>query len=418
MARFLNWPAAIMASLTARMWVALGALAASITSMACDEDPPGPRLITEIGIPSPDVPAAPAPTDLELPSCAAEPGRTGVGSWRAISNTGAPAYAHYGAWTGKELVIVNPLITPGQSVTAYDPASDTWRAFTIPSYPEDFDRWYPFIGAVGNKLIIYGGHRTDQGHLRNGWLLDLETGVWTAMNADGAPPMEAGGGEDDVPRMFAAGTRALFVGGPASGDKAAVASYDTVSGRWEHALAPADATTFSCRAPGWNGTQVMCAGSSYLFEISADPLAIKTVPRLFDPPNLAITFVPVGDRFFGWGEDAGGDLSQAFFFDPARDLWSVLAASPARRFPQVSGAQGRVIIWGGSHYTNQGNGPVSDRRTSGVVFDPATNTWSPTSCIGAPAIEGNVFRTSTGFIQFDGNQAANVLFELGAGGAG
>jgi hypothetical protein len=403
----------------ARLSVA-SVIAAAATFVACDEasrPAEGPRRVTEVGVPSPDVRAVPAPSDLNLPPCGMDPTRPGVGSWRSISNLNAPAMAWLGTWTGKEMVIVNSFPGYPKAVEAYNPASDTWRTFAIPS-SETFERFGPYVGIAGTSLIVYGGYNTSSSLTYNdGWLIDLESGEWTAINTEGAPALrhvsEAG-----LPRVFTVGTRLLFVPSSAREDVAA-ATYDTITGKWERIAPPTDAIYYGCSELGWNGSYVVCSAHEYIFQITAEPLAIRTVPRLFVQNEIwSIAFVPMGDLFFGYGKaitDDGTFLS--FFFDPTRGMWGQLTASPSRRFPLVSGPAGRILIWGGSNRDNPSEVASGERRSDGVVFDPGTNAWSPTTCVGAPPsgrLSGVVVATPTGFILFSGNGDQNYLYDVGS----
>jgi hypothetical protein len=402
-----------------------GLLVTTAALIACDtkveqKPDPGPDRVREVGVPSADIRVVPAPSDLNLPSCDTEPMRDGVGRWRPISNLGAPQTAQAGIWAGNEVVIVNSMRNFPLEVAAYAPDRDTWRTFVIPS-ATSFERIGPFIGAVGHSLVIYGGYRSPSGpgdYLSDGWLIDMQTGEWTLMNANGAPALRAPA--DDTLRVFPVGTRLLFV--PTSDDDdegTAAAAYDTVTGRWERVAGPVNAPFFGCSAPGWNGRQVLCNYWQYFFTVSADPLRVETVPRLLDraigtAPTIA--FVPVGDLFFGYGQPLQDEEEHfVFFLDPTRGIWGNLAGSPSRKPALVRGAAGQILIWGGTHYTNWPDIPSIDLfRTDGVALDLATNTWSPTSCVGAPPSRlGDIaIGTPTGFIVFGGSDVQNYRYDL------
>jgi len=94
------------------------------------------------------------------------------------------------------------------------------------------------------------------------------------------------------------------------------------------------------------------------------------------------TAVWTGSKMIIWG---GMNLSTHTYYntggiyDPATDTWtavSTLGAPAARRFHSAIWTGSRMIVWGGVGDT----GMVS----TGGIYDPATNIWASTSTTGAP----------------------------------
>jgi len=375
--------------------------------------------ITAVGVPSADLPSPTAPlSGFVPPSCATNPTQDGVGTWRPISLDGAPSVAEYGVWTGTEVVVVNsqdPSETSApESISAYDPVLDRWRNIAIPS-DVALSRSEPYLAVVGNKLLVYGGYASGNGSpsgssypvLTSGWSIDLQTGAWTSMAA--GPPMSPGG-IFYVQPVFASGTRALFIPFLAydlpNGDTIAAATYDISADQWATVAAPGSTTSFGCFYPGWNGQQAACNDADYLFLVSAEPLAIKPVPKLLDSTlaRYPIAFTPVGDLFFGLGSDPlSQSTAQVFWFDPAHQDWSAPTPIPGGLGLKITTINGRVLFWG-----EQNVGPT--------VFDPVAGTWSPVTCVGAPSVAPLGFEvpTNSGLIVVGGTQlpADNGVLEL------
>jgi len=71
-------------------------------------------------------------------------------------------------------------------------------------------------------------------------------------------------------------------------------------------------------------------------------------------------------------------------YDPATDTWTATSTTnaPAGRSAHTAIWTGtRMVVWGGY----AGSGPFIDFNTGGQ-YDPATNTWTPTTTFGAPAV--------------------------------
>jgi hypothetical protein len=374
--------------------------------------------ITAVGVPSADLPPPTAPPSGLVPlSCTTTPTQDGVGTWRPISLDGAPSVAEYGVWTGTEVVVVNsqdPSDGPApESISVYDPVLDSWRNIAIPS-DVALSRSEPFLAVVGNKLLVYGGYASANSSrgptypvLTSGWSIDLQTGAWTSMAA--GPPMNPGG-IFYVQPVFASGTRALFIPflpyGLPNGNTIAAATYDSSADQWATVAAPGSTTSFGCFYPGWNGQQAACNDADYLFLVTAEPLAIKPVPKLLDSAwgPYSIVFTPVGDLFFGLGLDLSAQgMAQVFWFDPAHENWSAPTPILGGLGLKITTINGRVIFWGEPNV-----GPT--------VFDPVAGTWSQVTCVGAPPIAPLGFEvpTNSGLIVVGGTQlpADNGVLEL------
>ena len=92
-----------------------------------------------------------------------------------------------------------------------------------------------------------------------------------------------------------------------------------------NAVGDLEVVSFPIVYRSWNGQQAACSDADYLFLVSANPLAIKPVPKLLDSSwaPYSIAFTPVGDLFFGLGFDSSDQaMARAFRFDPTHESWS------------------------------------------------------------------------------------------------
>ena len=380
-------------------------------------------VITGIGTPSPDLPVPSTTGASALPSCDST-ATPAVGTWRAMSMQGAPPATPVmrGVWTGSELAVIEP--DPQQqrspvSLNAYDPILDRWRNIPVPTNVAFTPRMNPYLGVVTGKLIVYGG-QTDQppdtpGYLTDGWVIDLNALTWTPM-ATGPQLWPA---NDNFPRVFADGSRAVFLPGEDYVDvkDVAVATYDLSTDTWETVPSPPSTNGFfGCDAPAWNGGQALCLAADCLYTVTSSPLAIEPFPSLFVTgvgSTVVSVFSPVGDMFLGLGPSATPGAQEIFWVDPTRQIWSQPAQVPGLG-SMVATVNGQVLVWGMGPLTTTSTGTPTDSLVADV-YDPVAGVWSPVTCAGAPTwpIGGLTVATPSGLIVFNGSgyptAAAGVL---------
>jgi N-acetylneuraminic acid mutarotase len=96
-------------------------------------------------------------------------------------------------------------------------------------------------------------------------------------------------------------------------------------------------------------------------------------------------YAAMGDKVFIWGgaDALAKDLADGALYDPVSDTWSALptAGSPptARVFATAVWTGSVMVVWGGGNAANTAD------YASGSRFDPATNTWSAMTTVGAPS---------------------------------
>jgi hypothetical protein len=92
-----------------------------------------------------------------------------------------------------------------------------------------------------------------------------------------------------------------------------------------------------------------------------------------------------GDRMIIWGGETseGSTLRDGAIYDPAARTWQAISGvgAPSSRVYAVAVWTGdRMLVWGGLHSTTENVG-IGD----GTAYDPAADTWTPISAAGAPS---------------------------------
>jgi N-acetylneuraminic acid mutarotase len=251
-----------------------------------------------------------------------------------------PRSNHTAIWTGSLMVLWGGDGFFGglrDSGWRYDPLIDLWTPVSVVNAPEP--RAQHTAIWTGTRMIVWGGYG-DSGALNTGGQYDPATDTWTPTSIAGAP----------APRRFHTaiwtGSEMIVWGGTGSGPRY------TTGGRYN----PANDT--------WTAT----------------------APR--SPGCIDHTAVWTGSLMIIWGGDDGGDVfglnaaGRGAIYNPSTDIWietSKQGAPLARSDHAAVWSGSRMLIWGGKLLANS-----SWTRTGGL-YDPLTNTWSPTSTSGAPA---------------------------------
>jgi N-acetylneuraminic acid mutarotase len=353
-------------------------------------------------------------------------------TWLPTSTVGAPSgrWWHTAVWTGSEMIIWG-----GSSATAaentgarYDPTSDTW----IPSSTADAPspRFQHTAVWTGSRMVVWAGS-----YLATGGLYDPETDTWSPTSMFHPP----------TPRLSHTavwtGTEMIVWGGTtSSGTLNTGARYDPVSNGWT--------TTSTVNAPSprsqhtavwtgnrmvvWGGNTDLDTGGSYdpgsntwtptattgapvgrfrhtaiwsgsrmvVWGGSSNPVTFFDSGGLYDPisnawsptstlnapaPRDKHTAVWTGDRMILWGgEDYYVSHNSGGRYDPLTDTWTPTGtgAPIARTSGAAVWTGSHMIVWGGDMGNPEDGGSACPK--AGGRYDPATDTWTPTTTVGAP----------------------------------
>ena len=315
-------------------------------------------------------------------------------TWTPTSTAGAPTarWLHTAVWTGSLMVVwsgcdsfscANPTPTGGR----YDPASDTWTPTSIAGAPSG-RRLHTAVWS-GSRMIVWGGGI----NLSTGGRYDPATDTWAATTTQGAPEgrrFHVAAWATTAQRMVVWGG---CVDSQCSSHRDTGGRYDPVADAWTPTTTANAPTARSQATAVWTGTEVIvwggCTSGECQIELNtggrydpvADTWAATGLPS--DPGHrINHTAVWTGAEMIVWG---GFDQSQGLVltgrrYDPATDTWSGIA------FTGLVGARdGHTAIWTGTEMVVWGGREAGLGTTiTGGRYRPATDTWQPTNTNGAP----------------------------------
>jgi len=313
-------------------------------------------------------------------------------AWTPTSTVAAPSARTVSAavWTGREMVVWggyaldngNQFLNTGGR---YDPVTDTWTATSTEGAPSGRG-WHTAVW-TGSAIVVWGG-AGGGAYLNTGGRYDPATDTWTPTSTAWAPSARYGhtavwtgsvmvvwGGIDNNYQLLDTGGR-----------------YDPATDTWE--------PTSTVGTPGgsyghysvWTGNVMVVPGGRY--DPGTDTWAPMSAPgalslehntavrtatsNLFLPPPLAFeTAVWTGREMIVWG---GDNIVRRY--DPVGDTWTVTSAVGApspRSWHSAVWTGSAMVVWGG-----WSDGDPFWVNTGGR-YDPVTDTWTPTSAVGAPS---------------------------------
>jgi N-acetylneuraminic acid mutarotase len=351
-------------------------------------------------------------------------------TWRATSTLGAPSgrSGHTAVWTGTEMIVWGGAGAGGDSYLStggrYNPATDSWTATSTASAPSA--RGYHNATWTGSLMVVWGGS-DDGSRLNTGGRYDPATDTWTSTSTERAPESEPGGYSTSAVwtgRLMVVWASAYAPnasgrydpatdrwtpvssvgapfnsGGPAvwSGTEMLIWScgdggrYDPMTDRWTPiSMAGAPYDPGCNHSAVWTGTvMVVWGGSDPLYPIGSggryNPVTDTWQPTSFvdhPPGRYGHTAVWTGNRMVVWGGEYGDNTGGRY--DPVTDTWTPTSTGgPASgNFASVVWTGSRMIVWGGSALWKDWYWTPSVN--DGGQYDPATDTWHPTSTLGAP----------------------------------
>ncbi len=127
----------------------------------------------------------------------------------------------------------------------------------------------------------------------------------------------------------------------------------------------------------WTGTHMITWGSGGRQGGLYDPVtdSWRPVSTLGAPTGgILHTAVWTGNRMLIWGGNSSGGR-----YDPATDTWS-----PVNQAGAPSARQFHTAVWTGSEMIVWGGRAAGGDENSGGRYDPVADVWSPTSLTGAP----------------------------------
>jgi hypothetical protein len=337
--------------------------------------------------------AAVVDADYALPSISRS--QLAADSWSPTSFMPRPRESHVAVWTGAEMLVWGGILYYPETGARYSPATDSWHSMSIVGEPSPRSR--PSAVWTGTEMIVWGGWGgSDVNNLLNtGGRYNPATDTWAATSTGANVPA----GRNLHATVWTGAEMIVWGGVGASGAQfGSGARYDPVADAWSPvstANAPAGRAN---PAAVWTGTEMIVWGGRGAFP---NPQTYFDTGGRYDPASdtwtpMAVAGAPAGRTLHSavwtgsemvvWGGSNNSGftlLNDGGRYDPASDTWSPtsLAGAPAPRSSHTAVWTGaRMTVWGGcaSH-------DCSYQHNSGGRYDPASDTWSPTSAAGAPA---------------------------------
>ncbi len=266
--------------------------------------------------------------------------------------------------------------------------NDTWAPTTTFNAPEE--RTTRTAVWTGSEMIVWGGSNFDTGALNTGARYNPVTDTWTATSTINAPTPR--GGQSAV----WTGTELIIWGGGSSGGYLNSGSrYDPVTDTWTPITTVNAPAARSSHNAVWTGTEMIVWGgrgcnnncnlnSGGRYNPVTDSwTAISTSNA--PSPRFKFTVVWAGNEMIVWGgTDAipnAALLRTGGRYNPATDTWTPtsLVNVPIGRHDQSGVWTGsEMLVWGGVD-------DFSNATNTGGRYNPHTDNWTPTNIVGAPA---------------------------------
>jgi len=317
-------------------------------------------------------------------------------SWTPTSTTGAPSARaeHTAVWTGSLMVVwggydVGTYLDTGGR---YDPTTDSWTPMSTTSAPSA--RVFHTVVWTGRLMVVWGGLSSDAyTDVNTGGRYDPAADTWTPTSTAGAPSPRNG--------HTAVWTGSLMVVWGGWGEEAAVNTggrYDPAADSWTPTYTTGAPSARTHHTAVWTGSLMVVWGgrdfSAYLDTGGRyDPATDSWTPTSTAGAPSARgyhTTVWTGSRMVAWGgyfydgyDGTDHFLNTGGRYDPVADSWtptSMTGAPSARSVPTTVWTGSRMVLWGGYFYDG------SDHYlNTGGRYDPAADSWTPTSTAGAPS---------------------------------
>jgi N-acetylneuraminic acid mutarotase len=310
-------------------------------------------------------------------------------AWTATSTTDAPdgRIDHTAVWTGSEMMVWGGFNSSPPYVLntggRYSPATDSWVATSMINAPTARD----FHTAVwtGTEIIVWGGYNGND--LNDGGRYNPVTDTWVAISTVNAPsPRESHtavwtGGEIIVWGGFSVPDLWFNTGGrysPTTDTWTATSTINAPEARWDHTVE-------------WTGSEMIVWGgtdqTNYLHTGGKyNPATDSWTPTgLANAPlgRIDHSAVWTGTQMIVWGgvDENFNDTNTGGRYNPGTDSWMAtnITNAPLPRDSHSGVWTGsEMIIWGGYYY------PPGDDWNTGGRYNPASDSWIPTSTVTVP----------------------------------
>jgi N-acetylneuraminic acid mutarotase len=320
-------------------------------------------------------------------------------SWTptAQANVPAPRQLHTAVWTGNQMVVWGgeTYALAGEFTNAkYDPLLDVWISISHSGMPTG--RSLHTAVWTGDWMIVWGGAIPIDGVTATGGRYDPLGDVWSPTSTVNAP----------VPRAYHTaiwtGKKMVVWGGlnyPYYNFYNTGGQYDPSTDTWQATSVVGAPTLRSNHSAVWSGSRMIVWGgynhterfptTGGLYDPMEDkwnPMSTANMPR----PRYSHSAIWAGSRMIVWGGQIDADVAavrDGALYDPSTDTWSPtsMAGAPLGRTGHTAVWTGKeMIVWGGS------------REDVGARYDPVEDQWSSLSSFKAPTSRRNHSAVWTG----------------------
>ena len=327
-------------------------------------------------------------------------------AWSPISSINNPGarFRHTAIWTGSKMVVWGGLLNGGSLDTGgrYDPSSNSWTpTSTTPGSTPSRRSGHSAVWTTDSRMLIWGGRdRMIPSDYNSGSLYDPAQDTWTAISTTGAPSPRSAHSA-----VWTNGGRMLIWGGLSTQTAGSVPPYlylnsgglyDPIADSWTNisgAGAPAGRFQHSTI---WTGTEMIVWGGG-------NPTNLQDGGR-YNPATdhwtaVSTTGAPqarqlhtavwTGSEMIVWGGNSIESVNSGSRYNPVTDSWLEISTGsgvPEKRAQHAAVWTGsKMLIWGGWQGITNANGNVDHSAANdGGLYDPAGDTWTPTSLQNAP----------------------------------
>jgi len=303
-------------------------------------------------------------------------------TWTPISTIGAPArYNHTAVWTGNHLIIWGGGNFRDDGAR-YDPVADSWTATAVAGAPMG-RRGHTAVW-TGSRMVVWGGEAREEGWANTGGRYDPASDAWTPTSTAGTPE-----GRQAHTAVWTGSLMIVWGGYDASAYLRTGDRYDPLTDAWTPTSRSGAPFPRGSHTAVWTGDEMVVWGGEVGPRLRTggryDPVADAWNPtsEVGAPAERSgHTAVWMGTEMVVWGGRGETFLMTGGRYNPRTDTWTSTstAGAPLERAAHTAVWTGNwMVVWGGYH-----SGAGGTFLANGGRYDPATDRWTPTSTVGAP----------------------------------
>ena len=305
---------------------------------------------------------------------------------------------HTAVWTGNVMVVWGgsgffPDNFYKNDGGRYDPSTDTWQTVSTTNAPDPRDSHKAVW--TGNEMFVWGGYAN--AYLGTGGRYNPITDAWVGTTLIGAPEPRT----DHT--VVWTGSQMIVWGGIGDFVYNNGAGYFPNTDSWQPISDTAAPSPRDTHTAVWTGNEMIVWGGeligSYLNTGGRYKLATNTwVPTSTEGApdgRMEHTAVWTGAEMIVWGgcganacgisfpNPSGPPAGSGGRYDPATDTWtptSLINGPDGRKEHSAVWTGQEMIVWGGEN--------ADGRVNTGGRYNPASDTWMAASTIGAPDARG------------------------------